>query len=229
MKKDLFAFKNELVNKYKYDEALAESLTIVAESLEDYFGTNMVYDAISACNYMVSNVSLSKTHELLLANGLNLSDDLKSKKHYYYSEYDLKRKTIKRVIVLPASFNFDNPLSKAHLIENTLKLVFSYIHEFTVSGDILQKREGVMTKLYKIDNYNLNELSSIGYGLEEGIVSYCTQEVIRKYFDDEYDERGIDYQRLTSGYLMDHLNLRDLIIKACLTGDSKELENVFQG
>ncbi len=178
----LYDFKEEIKQKYSYDDDLAETIAMTAESLIDYFGVeyeSLILEAISSCKYVIAKKEkeidgklspvfenvydvLKRENMILDIKGTTISDgDLKRASGVYTSvpklsftdgKYNIDK--IDRIIVLGSHFNKDNPASLGLIAHETMHMIKSYINEFTIDGDKLVERRGLGKTEYKLTNSN---------------------------------------------------------------------------
>lgn len=171
-KKLLFDFKEEIKNKYGYDEELAETIAMTAESIIDYMGSeyeSIILEAISSCKYIIANNFKLDENGKQVGIAENIYDVLKREGMLEHIEGstvndgDLKRAggvytsvprisehegkftidSIDRVIVLPNYFNHNNPASLGTASHETMHLVKAYVKEYEIEGNKLKQRFGL--------------------------------------------------------------------------------------
>lgn len=225
MKKMLCDLKNELITKYKYSDDLAENIALIAESVIDDYGEyyeNVILDAIMSCEFKIKE-----------PNERNIAS-FRNREGYYSSVPVLSKDgdniivNAQKEIILPNTFNSDNPAYVGVLTSRILELVSSSLNEFSISGNELVQRQGLMTTTYSIsDNLELTKTKEIGRGLNEGINSYETLNLMRSEYDTSFEPMGSDYTRIIAGSLIDGVELKELLTDALMTKDTGELENII--
>jgi hypothetical protein len=256
-KKQLCDFKEEIKAKYGYDEGLAETIAMTAESCIDYMGeeyADLIFEAISSCKYVVAvqqkdkkgNYKLETIYDVAKREGLIEEDedslvndgDLKrasgayiSKPNLSYSDGEFKIDSVDREIILPYYFDPDGMSSLATISHETKHLIKAFAGEYKIEGNKLHARNGVGGSDYELTESNgkvhKKLVNEIGVGFEEGVNSYDELCLMRECYDSNYEVYGYTSLRITAGYLMDALKLRDMIKFAQLTGNIEELKALF--
>lgn len=227
MKKNLNDFKEELIAKHNYDESLAETIVVVAESIVDYLGDiyePVVLAAISECHYEIAE-SPNRSIDGYSKKGASLEiRPILEKNGNSYSIIDMEKR-----IILPHNFDIDSPASIGMILNQTLSLVQSQIEDALVVGNKVELRTGFAKRYMKIGKTGEVEesIDMVGYGLQIGITSYMEGVIMNESLSNSFYDmtNGRDYQRILAGVLMDGemFSLKFDIIAACMTGNTEEL------
>lgn len=176
----LFDFKEEIKTKYNYDEELAQTIAMTAESLIDYFGNeyeNIILEAIKSCKYIIAKPMRQDEHKNWLPsetiydvmkregkleyieNATVTDGDFKRANGVYSSRAivseengQFKLDRVDRIIVLPYYFNHENPSSLGTITHETMHLVKAYVNEYKIEGDMLIERGGLSKNTYKLSS-----------------------------------------------------------------------------
>lgn len=226
MEKMLCDLKQDLITKYNYSEDLAETIVLTAESIIDYYGKeyeSTLLDAIYSCPFKIKEPSKRNISSFRNRDGYFSSKPVLTKEGN-----NVLVGSVQKEIVLPNTFNTDNPAYLGVLNNRMIELVNSTLNEYTINGGELIQRQGLMTTTYSInDDLELTKQSEVGRGLSEGINSYQTLSIMRSDYDQSYEPIGSDYTRIIAGSLIDGLGLKDIIISSLVTKNTSELENVI--
>ncbi len=245
LKRDLFEYKNNLIEGFGYSEDMAENLAIMAESFSTIYG-DLAYDAIANCKFVQAKRSTKApimTVGTVLEDEGVLNDEVKeeckdlrvlvskyqSKPIINKTQDGYKIQNIKKVIGLSANFNWDNPDSLGHIASEIDRLIGS-TNGYMIDGNTLEKKEGLISSTGVLSgsrDVKCNTTSRLGKGLERGINDYTAQKLIISEYGMEYTPISFAYERLIAGYMLDHLGLEDTIRSSRITKDTSQLESVI--
>lgn len=246
-------YKDELIEKYGYDEEMAENLSVMAESFCDHYGEDFrssIYNALLSCKVIKAqtrqNSACETVKEVLEKEGMEdtvsksplVKEDMKTATVAFkavprisHEDGAFKIDRVDRVIVLGARFNWESPASLGDLAREFDKLVNSYLNGYTIEGDTLVIKTGLATRTETLKKttrgIKRTFASSNGIGLERGMNVYTELKLIRESYCSLFDVIGDDYERLIAGFVVDCLGLGEIINVARLTKDTSELQTVF--
>lgn len=234
---------DNIVNRHGYSTELASFLKKLYIELVAFFkDEEIVYNALlNTPIKSVSNVyDYLKDNKLLDDNEfLVSSDDLKRCSGVSHSEpnivYDANTKTYEILninrVVLVVNLDLTKPHSAGTTIHEICHLIKSYFKEYTIEGDILIERSGLVECYYKLgyDGVKVTKtlIKEIGIGLEEGLNSVAEEEIGRKIISPLYQSTGYQIVNALARRILSINNLQDIIIAAEIYQDSKELENTI--
>lgn len=249
-------YRDELIKEWGYEEALAEDISMMAESLISEYGEeyeDAILDAIKNTEYAVARERGNNNRRETIYDVLKRNDmldtvltgktmigepELKSASSFFAMKpelsFDGERYSIKgvrRLAILPSTYNSANPDSVAKLAEISDHAIKSSLNSLEINGDELISRSGFVKKTIKLANNNGTVTSTIeseiGRGFDEGLSSYTALHVTRCDYDGNYDIQDDSSLRLVAGSLMDSLNLRSVIREAAITKDDETLRRYF--
>ncbi len=238
-------YKNELINRWGYSEDLAMDITMAADSLINEYGTEFteaILEAVMSCKYVIAKEigehnrretvldvikrepafkDIQDNHALKDASTAYLSNP-----NITYTEGIYRVASADRIIVLPSTYNSNNPDSIEKMIISTDRLIKSHLNGFTIDDDILTTRTGLAEKKEKLSvaNGTISKTleSETGLGLEEGLTNYTALRIMRKEYCADFDVQT-DTIRDIAGVLVDSLALGKIIREAEMTKDSSTL------
>lgn len=249
-------YKDELIRNWGYGEELAEDISMIAESLVNEYGEeyeDAILEAIKNTEYVIAHERGKNNRRETIFDVLKRTDmldvvlddktmigepELKSFSSFFAMKPELSFdgvqysiKGVKRLAILPSTYNSANPDSIAKLAEVSDHAIKSSLNSLEINGDELVARNGFATKTIKLSNRDgviVRSLESeIGLGLDEGLSSYTALHVTRCDYDENYDIQDDSSLRLVAGSLMDSLNLRSIIREAVITKDDETLRRYF--
>jgi len=224
-KERLAEFEKENRGIYDYSDDFSQTIAMVLESIISAYGEeyeSIVFEAVKSCKYVVHD-----SPERIISSYKNMNGEYSSNANIEKSEDGFSISSVERMITLPNTFNTESPAHIGMLVRETLRLVRSYLNEYTIDGNILKERRGLETREYKIfQNGNIREISRVGNGLEEGIIFYDELAIMWENYSDSYEPiNGKDYQRIIAGLLEGNSELKSTMIRGALIGSTLELES----
>lgn len=243
-------YKEQLIKKHGYREDFAQDLSIMCETLIDYFGKtyeNVITDALMKTKFVIaqkrprSNINETVFDVLTRENMIDETSDIEflkrttstfvNKPTVIQDNGTYKLVNTNMMVVLPGYFNSSNPDSISILAKEAMNAVKSCINGLTIENNNLIERHGLEVTTYSLSEQNGQILrkkeSSKGSGLENGLNSYHQLAITRSFYDTTFEISGNDYERLVAGYLCDNLNLKDLIFEAQITKNTDSLQEVL--
>ena len=235
---------DNIINKYNYDKEFSEFFKIIYNELVNEFGNDeIVYEAL----YNTSIVNVSNVYDYLLENnflddnnyGIVDDKDLKRSAGVCSSEpkitYNLETneyviEEIKRV-VLVRDFDINNKSDKGTLIHELCHLIKSFYNEYTIEGDILISRNGLIEEGYKL-SFNDNKVSKeliyeLGTGLEEGLNYNTEEEITKRIVLNDYSATGCGITMQIAKNLLNDFDIKEMINAAQIYHDKTELYDKF--
>lgn len=251
----LVDFKDSLIDKFGYEEGLAQDITIMAESIIDHLGVeyeSVVLDAVANTKVILAN-GYNKTGiretigDILeredmetdivgedrgtLSTLRNLEGIYKEKPHIIYKDGTYKIEDVKKVAVINSEYIPESPYFLGKLAGELLKSVNSHLVSYKIEDDSLIIRSGLHSRTEKLsfENGNVKRelVSERGYGLEEGITKYDQMALMRKSYYDDYDLSNNNMSTLISGTLIDGLKLKEAIHTSQITKDYDPLRELI--
>lgn len=228
---------DDIVKKYGYNEEETKIIKRIYDSYVGFYGKELeelIYNAFMDTKmYLKASVyETLKDNNMIDANGIVTEGDMKRAAGVYsslpiikYENGEYKIVGVKRVVVNDIPINeWKNVSTLVHEIGHLIK---AYNKEFSIDGDILITRSGLMESIYKLSvvdgvvNKKLIEERNVG--LEEGLNSCLEEDIVRTYFDQSYQASGYGGVRVCSRTLIDIPKLNKLILTAQITKDFTEL------
>lgn len=254
MSMTLSDFKKQLQERHGYDDEFAETLSIMAESLSDYYGeeySSLVYSTVLSTIYEKASLKdgsivYETGYDVLKRKGLVNSKDAKKELDEEFrrdgaistfkpsvaldgSSQEITGST--NVTVLPYYFNSENPSSLGILARETMRQLGSSLNASEIEGNTLRIHKGLCTEEYTIskvgDQTEWVKTSSFGRGLEEGRIRYDELCFMRENYDENYEPTGPSTTRIIAGYLSDNLNLRSIMRESAITKDKTGLQSAI--
>ncbi|MCI8498063.1 MAG: hypothetical protein HFG33_01495 [Bacilli bacterium] len=250
MEKLLDDYKERLKSTRGYDEDFAQTLSILADDLTEYYGEEyetLIYDTILSTEYTKADLkkgSIVYETAFDILDKKGLLDDTVDKKE---CDTEFRRngtisvvkpklqKTddgysvngIERETVLPYYFNSENPASIGILARETMSHISSALGTYEVDGNSLMQRQGIRKTTYILKGEKKTVVEETGIGLEEGMLRYDELCFMRENYDSNYEPTGFSNTRIVAGFLSDNLGLRDIIKEARMTKDISTLKSVI--
>lgn len=146
------------------------------------------------------------------------------------TDYHIDR--VDRIVVSSSNTSLSDINSISILAHEMLHAVKSYVGQFKINGDILTERTDIGHIEYKLsvdENNNVKRslISEIGNGLSEALNSYDELHLMQTSFDSNHEVYAYRYQQPVGAFLKDMMGLRDLIVRAQMTGNEEELKRVI--
>ena len=227
----------DIVKKYNYNEEETKVIKRIYDSYVGCFGKeleSLIYNAFMDTKiYLKASVyETLKNNDMLDANGIVMEADLKRAAGVYnslpiikYENGEYKIVEVKRVVV--NNIAIKEWKSAATLVHEIGHLIKAYNNEFTIDGDILITRSGLMESIYKLSvvdgKVNRKLIEERNVGLEEGLNSCLEEDIVKTYFDQSYQASGSGGVKACSRTLLNIDKLKQLILQSQITKDFTKL------
>ena len=198
----------EIIKKHNYNEDIANYLRKAYPELVNYFNNEqIVYEALlnapikltdNLYNCLKENGFLNNNQDA----GVVSYDTLKVCAGVYHSEpnikYDKSKEqytidSVNRIVAINA-YSLVPDFSKGTLSHELCHLIKSYNNEYTIKGDTVVEKSGLITRIYQLKNNNgevSKELwSETGVGLEEGLNAVAEEKVTSNVIGQPYTTGG---------------------------------------
>lgn len=236
-------FIEELKRKFSYSDKLVRTLDKIFPMLVSYYGKEhleSIKEALSntkiiECNsYQTVPIALKE----VLPDG-NISCDASSGGIYasspkivYYpviSSYVIPK--VSRYIILSHTYNLDAISGLSFLTEQLCRLVRSYNNEYQLNGDHLLVNNGICRKNYllKQESYGVtsNLVKTENFGLEEGFVSYDTENIVSMIVNDNYHHFSCEFGKKIASIIYKNLKLKDIVLSSLFSKDIDMLTSTY--
>ena len=236
----------EIIEKYNYDSALAEFLEQVYNELINYFGEEqrtIIHEAFLNCPIVNENCYTALKSRGFLDNisGKSLVNDgdLKRASGVYASNpqiiynsntnsYEILE--VKRVVAI-GDLKLNYEYIRAAIIHEIAHLVKGYYGEYSINGNILTEKCGLIERKYELSSDGGNVLktniSETGVGLEEGLNSMVEEDIARKIINPEYKVSGYGTVTLVARQFTEIDDSLIKVIMAQFYKDKSELYETF--
>ena len=236
----------DIIQKFNYNEELANFLRKAYPAFVEQFDEQLVYDALSNVEIVIKdkNVADILKERGFLKNekdqGLVSFETLKVCSGVYHSETDISYNkalnsysidNVRRIVAENAS-SLILESRKSALVHELGHLIKSYRNEYTIKGDTLVEKSGLITRIYQLheeDGVVVRELwSESCVGLEEGLNAILEDQVTSKIIGRPYFSNG--YQSLKElARLITNLvpGLLDAFKEAQMYHDNTRIDNIL--
>lgn len=255
-RKLLADYKDELVQKFGYEESLAQDIALMAESIADYYGSeyeDTVLDAVASTKVVVvdtyKNGIRETVQDVLEREGMaeevkgDEKDSLvgvrgvdgvyRERPNISYNDGEYHVDSVDKIAVINSSYTPDSPYFLGKLAGELLKATKSQLCAYEIDGSTLIVRQGLSVRTEKLSHKGAEVsrklVSEVGTGLEAGINNYDKLSLIRDSYYSDYDLDGHMSTTLVGGNVLDLLKLRDMVRVAQITKDTTSLKEVFDG
>lgn len=237
----------DIIQKYNYSEDIANYLRKAYPALVRYFkNETIVHEALMETPIVLTN----NLYKCLLEHGFLNNDQDEGVVSYetlsvcagvYHGEpiikyNELKKEySIERVnrIVAINAYSLIPHEYKGTLTHELCHLVKSYYNEYTINGDTVEERSGLISRKYQLifkDGKVCKKLwSETGVGLEEAFNAVAEEKITSEIIGDPYKTNGyIVLRQIAKNILAYNIpNLHDIIIEAEMYHDNTRLESVL--
>ncbi len=230
-------FQN-IIDKYKYPEDFIPFLKKVYGSLIQFLGKDnesLVYQVFLNTTFVFNqNVySVLSDHDMLDVNDIVGEKELKRASGVYEAkpiiQFDGSKfyvKDVQRLIVI-ANFSLDKPYTIATFIHELGHAIKAYHKEFSIEGDILIRRSGLIEERYQLNYVNGKVMQTLiskrNTGIEEGLNTLFEEKVMQQYFDPNYESKAYNGVLFMANILCDRFSLFDSFLNAEIYKDSQAL------
>ena len=157
--------------------------------------------------------SVLSDHDMLDVNDIVGEKELKRASGVYEAkpiiQFDGSKfyvKDVQRLIVM-ANFSLDKPYTIATFIHELGHAIKAYHKEFSIEGDILIRRSGLIEERYQLN--------------------YVNGKVMQQYFDPNYESKAYNGVLFMANILCDRFSLFDSFLNAEIYKDSQALIDFF--
>lgn len=233
-------FQN-IINKWNYNEELSEFLKKVYNSLIEELGSDfepIIYEAFLNTEVILSGNNI---YDCLKNRGLLEEED-----DYTVSYSDLKRasgvyhcypniifngtdfeiSSVTRVVVINST-TIEEDYIKAALIHELGHMVKGYYQEFSIEGNRLITRSGLIETIEElyIENGKVKKrlISEKGVGIEEGLNAALEESIAKKIVNQNYKVSGYGVINVMAKTLSEDLELKSIILPAQMLKEKKNL------
>lgn len=213
----------DLINRYNYSWELSSDICELLEEIIIFYGgeyANQIIETIKSCKVEI------------LPNKNDVSV-LKYKNGEYVSTPIIKDGNLIRTdkkIILPPSYNHENPGYRGILLNQLLKVARSSQNEYQFGDKTIEQRQGFKKTTYKInEDDSLTEIGKLGEGYEISSLANAEHIIMSKKYS-KYEPTNIHEKELcTAAFFEDEemLGIKN-INDALITGNFNVLANNFQ-
>lgn len=240
----------EIINKYQYNKDLADFIRQVYSEFIIYLGSEyepIIYEAllnteIVNCDNIYTCLKARGMLENQEGESLVSEADLKRATGVYNSYPDIiydfqsnqfKIQDVKRVVAV-CNLDLSKDYIKGALIHELGHLVKSFYQEFTIEGNILTTRSGLIETKEELTYVNgrviRKVISEKGVGLEEGLNSNLEEDISKRIVNPNYEISGYKLINRIARSFTNNAELKSMIINNQMlknTAEANSFDNFF--
>lgn len=238
------SFVDKISSKYNYDYRTINALKKIIPALIEYYGLeylNVIIKAIEDCeiihcdsyntisSVIYDNNLLSKNivfEQIKNDDGIYISKPIIS---YNSLDNQYKVDSVVRKVIVSHTFNFDSPKGLEVLTYQLCSLIKSFYNEYIIDGNVLYKRNGLVSEKFVINNdKSLSLLGDhvCGGSLDDGMNIYDTEKIVSLILKDEYKCYRYDSIATIAMILKEKFKLKDVFNNAEIYNDIKSLKRL---